>query len=588
MTRANPTVPRRFRAFAGIAAFLCLAALAAPGAAATDSVKATDSGKVAAVAAPASPVSAAAKPPSARSARDSADSASKVLRVTAAQDTRFLVAAIVVFVLFLAWIVVVLVYLRWAIYFYNENYGLSDHEWKVLRPEVYAPPKEQEKYLAIRASIDEREPVVDPAAEEPTSKGVGAPPTGNPYASESFGLPPGTIRGTLALTAMIAFLLIEMLNIFAPTNLEREFAELFTVFEMVIAFYFGGKVLDVFNKRQDVAAPVEKRVPVVVADPPPAAEAVSEALPAAVAKPSAPVAAVPPPPEEPALPSSAHGERSGNLEVNATPPTPPPTGTVQAALSAASPLARRVLALTASFETGRRFPDCFAGISGDFDGQGLSWGALQWNFGKGTLQPLWGRLLQEHPAVAQSILGARKTAELQRVLALPQAEQLAWVRGLQFTKRDAKGRRIHVLEASWKSALVDLGHADEMIAIQTDEARVRYQKALANCEEYGCTTERAVAFFFDVNVQNGRVDVGGVKERVLADAKSIPASLPPLEREVELLGIVARRRSAVCKAEWRDDVLSRKLAIARGKGEVHGVTYDLAAQYFIRLEPAGA
>lgn len=585
MTRATPIVPRRIRAFAGIAVFLCLAALGGPAIAApADSTPATSSVITATITSPSVAGGRIAAPTSPRIA---ADSASKILRVSAAQDRRFLVAAIVVFVLFFAWIVVVLVYLRWAIYFYNENYGLSDHEWKVLRPEVYAPQKEQAKYLAIRASIDEREPVVDPTVEAPTSKGVGAPPTGNPYAGESFGLPPGTIRGTLALTAMIAFLLVEMLNIFAPTNLEREFAELFTVFEMVIAFYFGGKVLDVFNKRQETATPAEKLVPVVVADaiPAPAPNAPQSA----VAKSSAPVAAaLPPPPEEPALPSSSHGERSTNLEVNAAPPTPPPTGTVETALSSASPLARRVLALTASFETGKRFPDCFAGISGDFDGQGMSWGALQWNFGRGTLQPLWGRLLQEHPAVAQSILGASKTAELQRVLSLPQAGQLAWVRSLQFTKRDTKGRRIHVLEASWKSALVDLGHADEMIAIQTDEARVRYQKALANCEEYGCTTERAVAFFFDVNVQNGRVDVGGVKERILADAKAIPAGLPPLEREVELLGIVARRRSAVCKAEWREDVLSRKLAIARGKGDVHGVSYDLAAQYFIRLEPAGA
>ena len=42
----------------------------------------------------------------------------------------------------------------------------------------------------------------------------------------------------------------------------------------------------------------------------------------------------------------------------------------------------RCLALTGSFETGRPVPDCFAGISGDFDGQGLSFGALQWNLGQ--------------------------------------------------------------------------------------------------------------------------------------------------------------------------------------------------------------
>src|SRR4051794_7645085 len=35
-------------------------------------------------------------------------------------------------------------------------------------------------------------------------------------------------------------------------------------------------------------------------------------------------------------------------------------------------LAKRCLALTGAFETGTGAPDCFCGISGDFDGQGIS------------------------------------------------------------------------------------------------------------------------------------------------------------------------------------------------------------------------
>src|SRR5512137_2315949 len=52
------------------------------------------------------------------------------------------------------------------------------------------------------------------------------------------------------------------------------------------------------------------------------------------------------------------------------------------------PIDYRCLALTGSFETGQGLPDCFAGLSGDFDGQGMSLGVLQWNFGQGSLQPL--------------------------------------------------------------------------------------------------------------------------------------------------------------------------------------------------------
>jgi hypothetical protein len=43
------------------------------------------------------------------------------------------------------------------------------------------------------------------------------------------------------------------------------------------------------------------------------------------------------------------------------------------------PLPFRCVALTGAFETNQAPPDCFAGLSGDFDGQGISFGVLQWN-----------------------------------------------------------------------------------------------------------------------------------------------------------------------------------------------------------------
>src|SRR5512133_1786109 len=51
----------------------------------------------------------------------------------------------------------------------------------------------------------------------------------------------------------------------------------------------------------------------------------------------------------------------------------------------AESLTYRCLALTGTFETGSGPPECFAGVTGDFDGQGISWGVLQWNFGQGSL-----------------------------------------------------------------------------------------------------------------------------------------------------------------------------------------------------------
>lgn len=59
---------------------------------------------------------------------------------------------------------------------------------------------------------------------------------------------------------------------------------------------------------------------------------------------------------------------------------PPPAPT-----TAAGSLAERCFALTGAFETASPPPECFCGLSGDFDGRGLSFGALQWCIGQDSL-----------------------------------------------------------------------------------------------------------------------------------------------------------------------------------------------------------
>jgi lysozyme family protein len=45
------------------------------------------------------------------------------------------------------------------------------------------------------------------------------------------------------------------------------------------------------------------------------------------------------------------------------------------------PIDYKCLALTGSFETGKGIPECFAGLTGDFDGQGISVGVLHMPMG---------------------------------------------------------------------------------------------------------------------------------------------------------------------------------------------------------------
>jgi hypothetical protein len=50
--------------------------------------------------------------------------------------------------------------------------------------------------------------------------------------------------------------------------------------------------------------------------------------------------------------------------------------------------------------------------------------------------------------------------------------------------------------------------------------------------------------------------------------------------------IVANRRAEAAKRRFVEDVRKRKLAIANGRGVVHGILLDLEEQFGISLAPA--
>src|SRR3979490_1801581 len=105
---------------------------------------------------------------------------------------------------------------------------------------------------------------------------------------------------------------------------------------------------------------------------------------------------------------------------------PPPAVTTQ-------PLDHQCLALTGGFETNHPPPDCFAGLCGDFDGQGISFGVLQWNIGQGSLQPLLRKIIKAEPEIVESIF-AQNYKELNSMLAASKSKQLDWARSIQNLK----------------------------------------------------------------------------------------------------------------------------------------------------------
>ncbi len=510
-------------------------------------------------------------------------------------------AVLVGSVILVLWLILIVFYIIWAIRRYVYNYGLSTKEWKILYPEVYETVFDRIKQILFRNFfklkdyseikndlVNERiTRRADRGEQQDTSSkqavGVLEEPDKNPYQGDSFGLPPGTIRGILALTALVLFLVIEGVNLFAFDNLENRFSQLISVLQMVIAFYFGSRAVEVLQAKKQ-----------------PQASTPPEKSPAPGEQPSSSTSAVParpldtPPPVVEVVPP-----------YTATPPAENPTmhegfsvprliqvGEVMRGVIIPvadrpalekQPLPMRVLALTASFETGLGFPECFGSVTGNFDDQGLSFGVLQSNINQGSLQPLWNEMHDKHDDVLKSIFGDLYS-RFMKMLESSKGDQFKWALEIQHTE-NVNGKVIWRIDTAWQSCLHKLGVSKEMIEIQVRNAGHRFEIAQLNCKTFGLSSDRAVALMFDINVQNGRVDVGGAATRIRQDYMTIAASLAGKALEEQKMEIVARRRSEVAGERWRNDVLTRKLTIARGIGRVHGRDYDIEKDFNLSSLP---
>ncbi|MCF8374030.1 MAG: N-acetylmuramidase family protein [Bacteroidales bacterium] len=132
----------------------------------------------------------------------------------------------------LVWLIVFLRYFVWAVYHYNINYGITSNDWV--------------KIAEAREKKLRGEEVDDTETEEPAY---------NPYRSQTFGLPPGTVRGMIAFTLLFGSITILVASMGMDAgdlqnSLIRDQFEFFkTAFLMMIAFYFGDKSLKFLQKR---------------------------------------------------------------------------------------------------------------------------------------------------------------------------------------------------------------------------------------------------------------------------------------------------------------------------------------------------
>jgi hypothetical protein len=141
--------------------------------------------------------------------------------ITPRDSVFFAIAAAIV----VSWILILAGYYSWAIYFYNINMGWTDQDWKDQEAKRQANPNEVE-------------------------------PESNPNNEETLGLPPGTVRGTIALSVLVGGLAMLIASLAMPGKYSQNeflvdnFEYIKTAFLMVIAFYFGSKSLEMIDRKR--------------------------------------------------------------------------------------------------------------------------------------------------------------------------------------------------------------------------------------------------------------------------------------------------------------------------------------------------
>jgi len=217
----------------------------------------------------------------------------------------------------------------------------------------------------------------------------------------------------------------------------------------------------------------------------------------------------------------------------------------------------RALQLTAAFEG-----HGFTVAEGNWDGAGITWGVIGFTLKHGELSKIILRIFNENPILVHQSFG-ENTEELIDILNSSMAVQMKFAEGISV------GNTKIMISEPWRSAFKAFGEIPEVQALQLQLADEDYgQPSVQTATDLGLKTELGRALAFDIHVQNGGIKPSARKE-IETTLEETPATT-----EQELRVIVANAVADASKS-FKEDVRSRKLAIATGTGKVHGETYVL-------------
>ena len=277
---------------------------------------------------------------------------------------------------------------------------------------------------------------------------------------------------------------------------------------------------------------------------------------------------------------------------------PKPVGNFTVAGGVTDPTFKdEVLQLTSQYETQKPYPYNFGTSASDFDGAGISWGAIQFNAKTGPLIGMWQSLIRDYPdKLIAAFDHPDRTAESDL------ANNSTWSdlikRGnFQSFRRWSRARGdvskdYHGFIEPWNTYFMNMGILDESIALQKVNASWYYQIATTWFYDFDLWSRRGFSLCFDIAVQSGSMNpkVNGVTYDLIGEINSWYAALDKTGKtaqELETLKLqqIANRRSDYIDISWQDTYRGRKTAIANGSGLVYGSLWMDTAQYNMTLEP---
>lgn len=264
------------------------------------------------------------------------------------------------------------------------------------------------------------------------------------------------------------------------------------------------------------------------------------------------------------------------------------------ALNILSPSELKAVKITSTFETGRA--GGFGGLSANFDGQGLSFGLMNFTIKAGSLIPLLQEFINNHPTNYSNAFGRDAERFKQMVFATkpdpqnPKRRIRDVERQMEFVNtqmnsipRQARGNKI---VEPWKTYFGRLEVDPEFQKIQVKAVRNALNRARYWCWYFEFKTERGFVFMFDLVSSHGGAWLNAPKfkgarrvllRKMLAD-KRIRVGRDTLT-ELEKMEVIANMIADASSQEWREKVRVRKLWFVQGIAKVHGTLYDIKKDF---------